>query len=99
MGKRETNSSPAITLKRIMQIEVEEKIVYLLDRIRAQAASRSVPFDAYLEQFVELWDRTVNGVASLAEFDLVLDELAAQPCSAPSLPADFSRADIYADHD
>ena len=32
------------------------------------------------------------------EFEQVLDELASGP-GLPRLPADFSRADIYADHD
>jgi hypothetical protein len=82
-----------------MQIEVEGKIANLLIRLRAQAAARHTPFDAYLEQFVEAADLTpLNDPISLDEFDRVLDELAAvAPCASP-LPADFSRADIYADH-
>lgn len=40
----------------------------------------------------------LNGVSSLEDLDAVLDELAVAPLNAPSLPADFSRADIYADH-
>ncbi|HQU42299.1 MAG TPA: hypothetical protein PK867_05780 [Pirellulales bacterium] len=34
----------------------------------------------------------------LEEFDRLLDELSSGP-ALPHLPADFSRADIYADHD
>jgi hypothetical protein len=53
-----------------------------------------------LEQFVQADDQQAAADAvSLAEFDQILDELAAQPTVAPSLPADFGRADIYADHD
>jgi hypothetical protein len=40
-----------------------------------------------------------NGSITLEEFDRVLDELTALPAATGSLPADFSRADIYADHD
>ncbi len=36
---------------------------------------------------------------SLEEFDRILDEITAQPMPVKSLPIDFSRADIYADHD
>jgi hypothetical protein len=35
---------------------------------------------------------------TLEEFDRILDELAAGPTAVRSLPADFSRADIYVDH-
>ena len=80
-----------------MQIEMEEKTVELLVKLRAQALANRMSLDTYLEQFVEP-DATVNGLDSLAEFDRVLDEVAALPPGRTSLPADFSRADIYADH-
>jgi hypothetical protein len=42
----------------------------------------------------------VAGVRSGAEFKrLMKDFFAANPESLPPLPADFSRADIYSDHD
>jgi hypothetical protein len=82
----------------IMQIEMETKIVEVLAKLRAQAAARRMPLDAYLEQFVEPDEPGLNGNFSLEEFDRVLDELAAGPPSGPSLPTDFSRADIYAEH-
>lgn len=55
-------------------------------------------FEAYLEQFVDA-DQAVPGDVSVDEFDRILDELASTPTNAPPLPEDFSRADIYADHD
>ncbi len=83
-----------------MQIEVEEKTADLLKKLRAQAAARHTPFDAYLEAFVQAADQTsFNGATSLEEFDRVLDELSAPLPGAPSLPADFTRSDIYANHD
>ena len=82
-----------------MQIEMETKIVELLAKLRAQAAARRMPLDVYLGQFVEPDPATAGAAVSLAEFDRVLEELAALPAGMGSLPADFSRADIYADHD
>ena len=38
-------------------------------------------------------------LSSLEEFDHDMDELAAGLENLPILPQDFSRADIYADHD
>jgi hypothetical protein len=85
-------------LERIMVVELEEKIVDVLAKLQSQAAARSMPFDAYLAQFVADEPAVANGGLALDEFDLVLGQLAAEPPKAPPLPADFSRADIYADH-
>lgn len=82
-----------------MKIELEDKIVDVLAKLRAQAASQQLSFEAYLEQFVEADSAAANGLLSTDDFDAVLDEIAAAPISAPSLPADFSRADVYASHD
>ena len=81
-----------------MQIELEAEIVDLLTKLRRQAAARRMSFDVYLAQFVDSEAQAaVNGAMSLDEFDRVLDDLCAKP-TAP-LPSDFSRADIYVDHD
>ena len=82
-----------------MQIEMENKIVEVLAKLRTQAAARRMPLDVHLEQFVEPDSATAGAAVSLEEFDRVLDELAALPPGMGSLPADFSRADIYVDHD
>ena len=82
-----------------MQIEMEPRIVDLIAKLRTQAAARRMPLDIYREQFVEPDKPETNGDVSLEEFDRVLDELAALPPGKGSLPAEFSRADIYADHD
>ena len=81
-----------------MQIEMEGKIVDVFIRLRAQAAARQVPFDAYLEQFVDADQAAPSDAITLEEFERILDELSATPTNATPLPADFSRADIYADH-
>ncbi|MBI3824154.1 MAG: hypothetical protein HY289_15915 [Planctomycetes bacterium] len=82
-----------------MQIEMENKLVDVLAKLRVQAAARRMPLDLYLEQFIEPDSATAGAAVSLEEFDRILDELAALPPGRGSLPADFSRADIYADHD
>lgn len=81
-----------------MTIEVDEKIAHLLEKLQAQAAERQMPFATYLEQFVES-QFVGDGAVSLEEFDAVLDELAASLPDADCLPANFSRQDIYGDHD
>ena len=81
-----------------MQIEMEKITVDLLAKLRAQAMAKRMSLEAYLEQFIEP-DPAVDGMDSLEEFDRVLDEVAALPPGRGSLPAGFSRADIYADHD
>jgi hypothetical protein len=83
----------------IMTIEMEENVIDVLAKLRAQAAARRMPLDAYLQQFVEPEEPGMNGHVSLAEFDKVLDELDALPPPGSCLPNDFSRADIYAEHD
>lgn len=83
-----------------MQIEMDERMVGVLERLRAQATAQLMPLDAYLERFVQTDEQaTAVDAVSLAEFDRILDELAAGPIGAATLPAEFSRADIYADHD
>jgi hypothetical protein len=82
-----------------MQIKMEKSVVDVLAKLRVQAAARRIPLDVYLEQFVDAESATVGAAVSLEEFDRVLDELASLPPGPGSLPADFSRADIYADQD
>ena len=83
-----------------MQFETDEKTADILQKLSAQAAAQRLPLNAYLEQFVQTAAHaTAQDALSLTEFDRILDELAVGPTGVPSLPADFSRSDIYADHD
>jgi hypothetical protein len=72
--------------------------------LREKASRRGQTLEAYLEQLAE---REVGadavatdpgGELTDPEFDRLLDELSDGP-RLPHLPMDFSRADIYADHD
>lgn len=69
---------------------VEEYVLGLIERDAARPASLGVEtFGFHAAQSPALTD---------GEFEHLLDELASGP-GLPRLPADFSRADIYADHD
>ncbi len=76
-------------------------------KLRERASQKGQTLEAYLEQLAQDEVRTGKGTAptpaaqaplSDEEFDRLLDELSEGP-ELPHLPADFSRADIYADHD
>jgi len=68
--------------------------------LRAKATAHRLSLDAYLRILVEK-----DGAAEptpqprTEEFDRDMDALAARCEGLPVLPRDFSRADIYADHD
>ena len=78
-------------------IEVTEETAEML---RAKAAAHRLSLDAYLRTLVE---KDVGPEPAprptLEEFDRDMDALAAGCEELPVLPRDFSRADIYADHD
>lgn len=73
-------------------------------QLEEKAARGGRTLEAYLEQLAENDVGGMNGVPaptaelSIAEFDSLLDDLAAGR-RLPHLPEDFSRVDIYADHD
>jgi hypothetical protein len=72
--------------------------------LREKAALAGQTLETYLEQLAQndAGDKggalASSGQLSDEEFDQLLDALSAGPTLAP-LPADFSRADIYTDHD
>lgn len=68
------------------------------DALRARAAALGVPLDAYLRQLVSQHIPTDPIPMDSDGFDRWLDELSAGVVSG-SLPVDFSRSDIYSDHD
>jgi hypothetical protein len=83
-----------------MQIEVDLKSGDLIKRLQACASKQSVELEAYLQPLVEAIESSAtDDLDALEEFDTILDQLSASPINVASLPADFSRADIYADHD
>ena len=80
---------------KLTTIEVSPEIAEIL---KAKAMARQLPLDNYLRTLLEndIANRS-HSALSIEEFDRDMDELATD--SLPVLPSDFSRADIYADHD
>jgi hypothetical protein len=72
-------------------IEVDRRIAEALD---SQAHVMGLSIESYLELFVA--PAPVVSALPLEESERLLTELL---FSGPSLPPDFSRADIYDDHD
>jgi len=74
-------------------------------RLREQAAAAGKDVSTLVREAVEEKLAATNGakiqpVPSADDFDKALDEFFAEnPEKLPSLPADFSREDIYSDHD
>ena len=75
--------------------------------LRAKASANGKSLEFYLQELAQKDALEANGAAvllsqeelSLADFDQLLDALAAGPPGMPPLPEDFSRRDIYSDHD
>lgn len=75
------------------------------ETLREQAAARNMPLDQYLKALADNSERILgpgNGSShklSAAEFEQWLKDVAIDMPNVPPLSADFSRADIYNDHD
>ncbi len=75
-------------------IELEDQTAQTL---RAQAKARNLPLDTFLRQLAEA-STPLNAGSGIpaSDFDRLIDSEAGD---YPPLPASFSRADIYDDHD
>lgn len=65
--------------------------------LRHHAQALGQPLESYLRRILEIGDMLPTDDISQASFNHMLDDLAAKP-TLSALPADFSRADIYNDH-
>jgi hypothetical protein len=78
-------------------IEIEQQTAELL---REKAEASGLSLDAYLRLLAECGTLSCQSAEmTTAEIDLVLDEISRGGEGKQSLPADFSREDIYLDHD
>jgi hypothetical protein len=76
-------------------------------RLREKATAFGKSLESYVQELAQIDAQGTNGSPllsgdkelSLDEFDRLLDELAVGLPPLPPLPVDFSRADLYADHD
>ena len=75
----------------MVTIQIDEKTAEGLER---QARSAGLSVTDYLRSLVPASD-----AASRPTWDEIENQFVALSTPAPSLPADFSRADIYGDHD
>jgi len=87
-------------------VTLDDKAARALDRLRQQAAARGIPLGRFLADLAMNGAQTIDKPASrsphdlaLAEFRQWLTEVSAGMPPLPPIPADFSRADIYDDHD
>jgi hypothetical protein len=84
-----------------MMVELENGLVEVLNALKSQAEARGLSLEQYLLLFAEAGDATSGNGADLSPegFDQLLDELSEGLPPLPPLPADFSRRDIYSEHD
>ncbi|HET6881495.1 MAG TPA: hypothetical protein VFI31_15135 [Pirellulales bacterium] len=75
----------------LIEVDVETA-----QRLAAQAAARGVSAGEYLRSIVPVVATSGNAGVSIDDLDAELERLALK---LPTLPDDFSRADIYDDHD
>ena len=87
-------------------VTLDEHAAQALEKLRRQAAALGIPFDRYLTDLAGTGERNSNSVAdrsphhlSQAEFRQWLTDVSAGMPALPPLPVDFSRADLYDDHD
>ncbi len=85
-----------------MTVKLEDQTAKML---QAQAAARNMPLDSYLRALADNSDMILGLSAksphklTQSEFAQWLKDVAFDVPGVPPLPADFSRADIYNDHD
>ena len=82
-----------------MTIEIDERVLESLQKLKKQADERRIPLHQFLNLLAEAVPTANDQDISDEEFESVFDELAKEPDVEQSLPPDFSRADIYCDHD
>jgi hypothetical protein len=71
-----------------------------IDRLSENAKAEGLSLDAYLNTLLALLnDGTGFWELSEAEFDALMEEFAKGTENVPPLPPNFSRDDIYTDHD
>ena len=69
--------------------------------LRGQAEAHGLTLDAHLQRLAKMLEPALRRTreSTAEEFEQWLDDLKSGPPVVASLPADFSRADLYDDHD
>lgn len=79
-------------------IDLDNETVEIIRRLESRAAAQAVSLAEYLARLAE-YDENPVFDDSLEAFERNLKALSDGLEGLPSLPPDFSREDIYADHD
>lgn len=93
----------------VSRVPLNDDVMEVLAVLQQRAAARQVPLAIYLRDLakrdvnlpcdappIDAIERTLDEQAADRDFDADFDELAGD---YPVLPPDFSRKDIYGDHD
>jgi hypothetical protein len=90
----------ALRYIRHMNPRLEQLTPETVDRLAKKAQAEGLSLDAYLNVLLGLLN---EGMAlaemSEAEFEAFIQDFSKDSAHFPPLPPDFSRADIYTDHD
>jgi hypothetical protein len=71
-----------------------------IDRLAKKAQEEGLSLDTYLNVLLgHLNEGTALAEMSEAEFDVLIEDFSKGSERFPPLPSDFSRVDIYTDHD
>jgi hypothetical protein len=83
-----------------MNPRLEDVTLETAEMLHAQATAQGLSVEAYLRALLGLGSAT-NALADLSDeaFDALMEDFAKGTTHVPPLPPDFSRDDIYADHD
>jgi len=87
-------------------VTLDDQAARALDMLRQQAVARGVSLDRYLADLLVNGERTLNTTSARSPHDLTpaefrqwLPDVSAGMPPLPPIPSDFSRADLYDDHD
>jgi hypothetical protein len=87
-------------------VTLDDRAAKALEMLRLQAAARGVSLDRYLVDLAANGERALDATAARPPHDLTpsefhqwLSDVSAGMRPLPPIPADFSRADLYDDHD
>jgi hypothetical protein len=79
---------------------LEDVTIEIAEILHTHAKAQGLSVDAYLRALLGL-ESGQNALAELSQegFDALMEEFAKGTEHVPPLPSDFSRDDIYSDHD
>ncbi len=82
------------------RLRLEQLRPETIDRLAQNAQAEGLSLDAYLNALLGLLNEgPALAEMTEAEFDAFIEDFSEGSAHFPPLPPDFSRADIYTDHD